>query len=436
MLQNIKIHLEQNFANLKNKKLLVATSGGMDSMVMLHLLQELNYTIAIAHCNFKLRGEESDGDLDFVENYANTNGIPIFTTIFNTKQFAEDYKLSIQVAARNLRYNWFYELLETENYDYIVTAHHADDNLETFLINLIRGTGLSGLVGIPEQNNQVIRPLLPFSRLQIESYLQQKKLQWREDSSNQTTKYVRNRIRKDLIPILKEINPSIIETFNKSQNYLQQTLNLATDATILVYQQVVKQENTSLLFDLKKLLKLPNFKTYLYEWLKEYQFQDWESVYNLVNAQSGKQVLSTEYRLIKNRDFLVLEKNKQSNLNVILVDKNQKEVKFDLNIAFTVVKDCTAETKSSIFVDEDKLKFPLLIRKWEQGDYFFPSGMNGKKKLSKYFKDEKMSLIEKENTWLLCSDNSIVWVINKRADKRFEAKNTTSNILKISLFSE
>jgi len=405
-------------------------------MVMLHLLQELNYTIAIAHCNFKLRGEESDGDLDFVENYANTNGIPIFTTIFNTKQFAEDYKLSIQVAARNLRYNWFYELLETENYDYIVTAHHADDNLETFLINLIRGTGLSGLVGIPEQNNQVIRPLLPFSRLQIESYLQQKKLQWREDSSNQTTKYVRNRIRKDLIPILKEINPSIIETFNKSQNYLQQTLNLATDATILVYQQVVKQENTSLLFDLKKLLKLPNFKTYLYEWLKEYQFQDWESVYNLVNAQSGKQVLSTEYRLIKNRDFLVLEKNKQSNLNVILVDKNQKEVKFDLNIAFTVVKDCTAETKSSIFVDEDKLKFPLLIRKWEQGDYFFPSGMNGKKKLSKYFKDEKMSLIEKENTWLLCSDNSIVWVINKRADKRFEAKNTTSNILKISLFSE
>ena len=206
MIKKLENHLSHNFHFLNGKKLLLATSGGLDSMVMAHLFHQLNYEIAIAHCNFQLRGVESFEDQNFVQEYANANTIPLFVTQFDTKAFAEDYKLSTQVAARELRYNWFYELLETEKYDYILTAHHADDNLETFLINLSRGTGLEGLTGIPEQNENIIRPLLQFSRQEIENYAKENNIKWREDSSNASDKYLRNKIRHHLVPMLKELN--------------------------------------------------------------------------------------------------------------------------------------------------------------------------------------------------------------------------------------
>ncbi|SFB28325.1 tRNA(Ile)-lysidine synthase [Flavobacterium swingsii] len=433
MLLKLQNHLSKNFPFLKEKKLLLATSGGIDSMILLHLFQELNYNIAIAHCNFQLRGLESFGDQQFVQDYASTHNIEVFVTLFDTENFAKDYKLSTQIAARELRYNWFYELLETENFDFILTAHHADDNLETFIINLTRGTGLDGLTGIPEQNEQIIRPLLPFSRSEIEEYAKVNNLKWREDSSNASDKYLRNKIRHDLIPILKELNPNFLDSFQKTQNYLQESQIMVEDASIMIYQQVVQEDNDIISFDLKKLNQLPNYKSYLYQWLREYDFTAWEDIYNLVESQSGKQIFSKNYRLLKNRDFLILEEIKELENEVYFIEKEQKEVKIPLNLYICKVNDIFAPNNSIIFVNEDLLQFPLTIRKWSEGDSFYPSGMNGKKKLSKYFKDEKMSLIEKEKTWLLCSNNQIVWVIGKRADQRFIANKTTKNSIQLEL---
>jgi tRNA(Ile)-lysidine synthetase-like protein len=435
MMQKILDHLNQNFQFLKGKKLLLATSGGLDSMVMAHLFHKLNYEIAIAHCNFQLRGIESFDDQKFVQDYADANSISLFVTQFDTTAFAEDYKLSTQVAARELRYNWFYELLENEHYDYILTAHHADDNLETFLINLTRGTGLEGLTGIPEQNENIIRPLLQFSRQEIENYAKENNIKWREDSSNVSDKYLRNKIRHHLVPMLKELNPNFITSFQKTQTYLQEAQDMVEDASIMVYQQVAKQEGEDIHFDLNQLKKLPNYKSYLYQWLNEFGFAAWDDIYDLVESQSGKQVFSSEFRLLKDRDSLILSPiNFVDKEEEYFIEENKKEVKIPLNLSFCKVADISLVSNTTIFVDVDKLQFPLVLRHWNEGAVFQPFGMEGKsKKVSKLFKDEKLSLIDKENTWLLYSNNEIVWVIGIRQDERFRIENTTKNILKIQL---
>ncbi|RKS93726.1 tRNA(Ile)-lysidine synthase [Flavobacterium limicola] len=435
MLQKFQNHLLHNFQFLSGKKILLATSGGKDSMVMVHLFQQLDYEIGIAHCNFQLRGMESFEDQNFVKEYASANGIPAFITQFDTKAFAEDYKVSTQVAARELRYNWFYELLETEKFDYILTAHHADDNLETFLINLSRGTGLEGLTGIPEQNDRVIRPLLAFSQEEMEEYAIINDIQWREDSSNASDKYLRNKIRHHLVPMLKELNHNFLSSFHKTQTYLQEAQVMVEDASIMIYQQVAKQEDDTIYFDLKKLKKLPNYKSYLHQWLKEFGFSAWEDIYDLVESQSGKYVFSPEYRLLKDRDSLILSPiNFVNEKEEYAINENQKEVNIPLNLTFCKVADISLTTNSAIFVDADKLQFPLVLRHWNEGDSFQPFGMNGKsKKVSKLFKDEKLSLLEKENSWLLCSNEDIVWIIGLRQDERFRIENTTKNIFKIQL---
>jgi tRNA(Ile)-lysidine synthase len=435
MKNTLQNHIEKEIPFLKQKKLLLAVSGGLDSMVLLHLFQELHFDIAIAHCNFQLRGVESFGDQKFIQDYAEVNAIPIFVTQFDTEAFAKDYKLSTQVAARELRYNWFYELLETENYDYILTAHHADDNLETFLINLARGTGLEGLTGIPEQNDKIIRPLLFSSRLEIDNYAKEHAIEWREDGSNASDKYVRNKIRHHLIPVLKELNPNFMTSFLKTESYLQQSLVMVEDAAVMVYQQVAREVEDQIHFDLNQLLKLPNYQSYLYQWLKEFGFTAWNDIYDLVDSQSGKQVFAADFRLLKDRDSLILFPIDHSEIQEeFLINKNQTEVKIPLNVTFCKVDDISQGSNRTIFVDADQLVFPLVLRKWKTGDVFMPFGMNGKsKKVSKLFKDEKLSLIEKENTWLLCSNDQIVWVIGMRADERFRTADTTKNILKIEL---
>ncbi|CAN1563544.1 MesJ tRNA(Ile)-lysidine synthase MesJ [Flavobacteriaceae bacterium] len=435
MKDTLQNHIENEIPFLKQKKLLLAVSGGLDSMVLLHLFQELHYDISIAHCNFQLRGVESFGDQKFIQDYADVNEIPVFVTQFDTDAFAKDYKLSTQVAARELRYNWFYELLETEHFDYILTAHHADDNLETFLINLTRGTGLEGLTGIPEQNDKIIRPLLFSSRLEIENYAKLHNIQWREDSSNASDKYVRNKIRHHLIPILKELNPNFITSFLKTESYLQESLAMVEDAAVMVYQQVAREEGEQIYFDLNQLLKLPNYQSYLYQWLKEFGFTAWNDIYELVHSQSGKQVFASDYKLLKDRDSLILYPvSVTDSPDFFYINKKQSEVKIPLNFSICKVADISIGSNRTIFVDEDQLQFPLVLRKWKTGDFFQPFGINGQtKKVSKLFKDEKLSLIEKENTWLLCSNDQIVWVIGIRADNRFRITDSTKNILKIEL---
>jgi tRNA(Ile)-lysidine synthase len=376
---------------------------------------------------------ESFEDQNFVQNYAEANEIKLFVTQFDTEAFAKDYKLSTQVAARELRYNWFYELLETENFDYVLTAHHADDNLETFLINLVRGTGLDGLTGIPAQNGNVIRPLLIFSRQEIEQYAKENNIYWREDSSNASDKYLRNKIRHNLVPILKELNTDFSSSFHKTQVYLQESKMMVEDASIMVYQQVAKEIGGDIHFDLDKLQQLPNYKSYLYQWLYEFGFSAWEDIYDLVESQSGKQVFSNEFRLLKNRDFLILSPlNTKSEKEEYYIPKDQKEINIPLNLSFSKVADISIASNTTIFVDEDKLHFPLVLRRWKEGDAFQPFGMEGKsKKVSKIFKDEKLSLIDKWNTWLLCSDDTIVWIIGIRQDERFKIEKTTKNRVQI-----
>ena len=435
MLEKLQLHLNTNFPFLKGKRLFLAVSGGMDSMVLLQLFHQLNYEIAVLHCNFSLRNLESDGDEEFVKYYCESKKIPLFVQKFDTKQFAEDAKLSIQVAARKLRYDWFYEQLADENFDYILTAHHLDDSLETFLINLTRGTGLEGLTGIPAQNDKIIRPFLPFSRVEIEKYIQENNLQWREDSSNASDKYFRNKVRHAIVPVLKELNPNLLSSFQNTIENLQQAQSLVEDASKLVFQIVVQEEANQLKFNLIELLKLPNYAAYLYQWLKDFGFTAWEDIYDLVTAQSGKQVFSESHILLKDRDFLILyAKEIHSDMEEYFIPKELQEVKVPLKISFCNINDISNTNSNCIFVDEDFLQFPLTIRKWEEGDYFYPLGMLGKKKLSKYFKDEKMSLIDKSNQWLLCSDNQIVWVIGKRQDERFKITEKTNHKLQIKLF--
>lgn len=419
---------------MTGKKLLLAISGGIDSMVLLHLFRQSKFSIAMAHCNFQLRGIESFDDQKFVQAYAEENKIPFYSTIFDTSSFAEDFQLSIQMAARELRYHWFYELLDSESYDYIVTAHHADDNLETFMINLSRGSGLDGLSGIPAINDKVVRPLLNFSREEIEAYAQHNRVLWREDSSNASTNYLRNKIRHELVPILREINPEFLVSFQKTQSYLQEAQQMVEDASILVYQQVAHEVKSEIHFDLQKLQQLPNYHSYLYVWLKDYGFSDWIAIQDLVESQSGKQVIAPSFRLLKDRSNLILSPIAEKSAGEFYIEKGQIEVKIPLNITLCKVSDISTSSNSSIFVDEDKLSFPLQIRKWRDGDFFQPFGMNGQtKKVSKLFKDEKLSLFEKESTWLLCSNQEIVWVIGIRADERFKIEESTKNIINISV---
>lgn len=435
MLSKFQNHITSRFPFLESKKLFLAVSGGLDSVVLLHLVQQLPYEIAVLHCNFQLRGLESFGDQNFIQDYCDTNEIPVFITQFDTEAFAKDYKLSTQVAARELRYSWFYELLESENFDYILTAHHADDNLETFVINLTRGTGLEGLTGIPEQNDKIIRPLLPFSREEILQYAQENNIQWREDSSNASNKYLRNKIRHDLVPILKEINPNFLNAFQKTQSFLQESQEMVEDASIMIYQQVAKEVGDDIHFDINQLKKLPNYKSYLYQWLNEFGFVAWNDVYDLVDGQSGKQVFASQFRLLKNRDTLILSPILEDDENEeYIINESDTDVNFPLKLRLCQVDDITIDSNKVIFVAIEKIRFPLILRKWKEGDVFCPFGMQGKsKKVSKLFKDEKLSLLEKEKTWILCSDNQIVWVVGMRQDERFKIENTTNKILKIEL---
>ncbi|MGV9003828.1 tRNA lysidine(34) synthetase TilS [Flavobacterium sp.] len=432
MLKKFQNHINQNLPFLKESKLLLAVSGGMDSMVLLHLCKSAGFQIAVVHCNFQLRGEESDEDEIFVKNMCNDLRVFFYVTRFETESYAEQQKLSIQVVARQLRYDYFHTVLINNDYDYVLTAHHLNDSMETFLINFTRGTGLEGLTGIPEQNEKVVRAMLPFSKIDIEQYALQNNISWRDDSSNETDKYQRNKYRHKVIPILQEQNSNLFQSFQNTLDYLKQAQSMVEDASDMVYSIVVEEEET-IKINLSKLLTFKNHKAYLYQWLYKYGFTAWNDIYHLVHGQSGKQVLCKHYILLKDRTHLILfPKHREEQMAHFWINKEQLEVKFPIKLSLCKADNISNVNRNTIFADEEKLQFPLQIRKWQEGDVFFPFGMEGSKKLSKYFKDEKFSILDKVNTWLLCSNNKIVWIIGNRQDSRFKITEETTKILKIN----
>ncbi|MEZ4854125.1 tRNA lysidine(34) synthetase TilS [Flavobacterium sp.] len=425
--------MQNNFPFLCESKIFIAVSGGIDSMVLVDLLLQSQLKFTILHCNFQLRGEESDSETYFIRTFCKQKQIPYIIKFFETEKYAIANKLSIQLAARELRYSWFQEEIEKKGNGFLLTAHHADDNLETFIINLSRGTGIDGLTGIPEQNENIIRPLLPFSRAEIISYANENRLEWKEDSSNASDKYLRNKIRHQIVPVLKELHPTFLENFQKTQNFLLENQQFVNNHSEQLYEQIVEKHNNSIQIALNKLLILPNWKTYLFQWLKPYGFTNWDDIYRLVTiSQTGKIIENNDYTILKNRDELIVYKVHNEN-QIFSISTTTSSLNFPLNITLKNVNTIGKSNRNSIFVDSDKLHFPLYLRKWEEGDYFYPNGMIGKKKLSKFFKDEKYSLYDKQNQWLLTANNEIVWVIGKRVDQRFLANENTQQILKIEV---
>ena len=437
MLTAFEEHLKHHFPELYHQKILLAVSGGLDSMVLVDLCLKSSLNISIAHCNFKLRAEESDAEERFVVDFAKNHNLTVFSEQFDTNKFVENSKLSVQMAARQLRYDFFEQLRTQHHFDTLLTAHHADDNLETFFINLNRGSGIDGLVGIPEKNKHIIRPLLPFSRAQILIYAKANAVKWCTDSSNADVKYQRNHLRHELIPVLKTVFPSFIDGLSSTQAHLKASQNLLQNHLKDVEKKIIESSNSEEVhYSIVELKKLQPLRAYLYPLFHQFGFTDYDELFNLVNAQSGKQIHSETHTILKNRTSLILTKKKSNErFYMIIEDKNAfiNLDQFGLALQLQSGSVLKQSSQQTIFLDLDKIQFPLVLRSWSEGDFFHPSGMSGKKKLSKYFKDEKLSLIQKAKVLLLCSNEAIVWVVGMRSDARFLATSKSKNILKIKL---
>ena len=436
MFQRFKDHIEQKLPFLNQGRSVIAISGGIDSVVLAHLCHMLDMDFALAHCNFNLRAKESDADEEFVLELGEELDVEVFIQNFDTAVYAEEQKISIQMAARELRYNWFKELVEQLDFDFIITAHHADDNLETFLINFLRGTGLNGLTGIPEIKENIVRPLLQFSRFEVEAFAMEHQIRWREDSSNASRKYLRNKLRHEVVPVLKEINPKLLDSFQNTLSHLNDTADIVEESLYAVSKRaIVDISEQGITFKVSEFKKVNNPKAYLFEMFKEYGFTEWQDVLSLLDAETGKFVQSDTHRLIKHREYLVLaDKSSQQNEVALSIENYEAPIETPLGL-LSLNRATSFENNSehSIYIDEDSIALPLKLRLWKTGDEFYPLGMKGKKKLSKYLKDEKLSKIEKEHTWVLTSEDQIIWVIGRRADHRFRVTDETKQILKIEL---
>ena len=433
MFEEFKSHLINEFPFLFNNKILIATSSGVDSVVLCNLCNDLGLDFSIAHCNFSLRGEESDEDAKFAEALAKLLNVDFYLKKFNTISYKENSGLSTQMAARELRYKWFDDLLI--NYDCLLTAHHLDDQLETFLMNLSRGSGLGGLLGIPIMNKKKIRPLLSFSKNQIVNYARENNISWREDSSNLSNDYLRNEIRNNVIPEFKKSAPDLLKNFNKSLNYLKNSKSYIQEKINETSKKIIFDEGHQVKYDIKEILRLDNLKMYMFEFFHKFGFNQLTDIENILTSQSGKQILSKTHRIVKDRDFLILEEI--SNMSFVSIDAGSDVAQVDtiygslfFNLSLNFEKSVDS---SSVYVDLDKLVYPLRVEVYSKGMEFIPFGMSGKKSLSKFFKDKKLSIIDKNRSLVLVNgNNELIWVVNQRMDDRYKITESTSRILKIS----
>ena len=435
MLKAFKKHIEDYFPELLSNHFIIACSGGLDSTVLVELCNLLQLQFSIPHCNFQLRGNDSDGDEAFVLDLGKSKNKKVYVTHFDTLGYVNEQKVSVQMAARELRYAWFEQLLSQDESTYVLTAHHANDNLETFLINLSRGTGIDGLTGIPAKINYLRRPLLPFTRDELETFAKSEKINWREDGSNADTKYLRNKIRLEIIPKLSELHPTFSDNFKNTLQYLNQTETIASAYIKKITEDFFVNKDGKLVIEISKLKGLQPLATYLYALFNPYGFKEIDNLEALLNGLSGKQLESNTHFLVKNRDVLILSSKSDAKTIVdeFVIPVNEVPLNLPVNLKFSVVPERYNNSKTEIFVQKNALNYPLTLRKWKTGDYFYPIGLNRRKKLSKFFKDEKVDVLSKEETWLLCSNKQIVWVVGMRADHRFRVVDTTQEILKIEI---
>ena len=438
MLQGLKKYIQSQGLCSPDDKLLVAVSGGIDSVILLDLLHKSSYSCAIAHCNFQLRGQESDLDEKFVENLGEKYGIITHTIRFDTNAYSQKNCISTQMAARELRYNWFFEITESFGYDFIAIAHNADDNIETFHLNLARGTGLSGITGISPKADKLIRPLLWAFRSDISQYCETENLSYREDSSNLKTNYKRNFLRHKILPEFLIINPSYPATILKNQEIFRQSSITLDFFYNTLLNDLVSESGTCINISIPKLLEIPEPSWFLFRYLSPFGFNTTQ-VHDInlsLIADSGKRFTSESHLLIKDREHLVLCELSEADSNRYYLDELEAKILSPVRLDWEILKtDNYAIRDNPIIaaIDADKIEFPLLLRRWHEGDYFYPLGMNKLKKLSDFFIDNKLSIIEKQQLWLITSGVQIVWIVGLRIDDRFKITSKTKNILEIRL---
>lgn len=415
--------------------LLLACSGGRDSTVLLHFLVHQGLKPAVAHCNFKLRGKEADEDEAFVKHLAGKLGLPFYTKSFNTANYADKNGISIQMAARELRYSWFDELMKKDGFQLLLTAHHFNDQLESFLINFGRGTGIAGLTGI-EQGNRILRPFLQHTRQEINSYAKRHKLKWREDSSNKKTDYLRNRIRHKVIPELEACFPNFDKSAGDTLAHLRETQQAMHFLLEEKLQGSLHKSDMEETLDVSKHLEQPYWPTLVHYWLRHKGNFDWEALKKLDTTINGQNFSNETHDLTHNRGILILRKASKNQDHAFEINTETRHLEFPLRWESGHISAEAVEIKKEphrAYLDAALLKFPLTLRKWREGDRFVPLGMKGFKKLSDFFTDQKFSAFDKERQWLLCSGTDIVWVVGHRIDERYKLSESTKTVYFVRL---
>ncbi len=437
MVDQLLSYLEEKMLCRVTDRLILAVSGGIDSVVMAHIFSRTSFTCAIAHCNFQLRGEDSESDEIFVRSLGESLQMPVYVKRFNVEEITRERGISVQMAAREVRYTWFDELLAGQSHDLVATAHHKNDSVESFFLNLSRGTGIRGLVGIPASNRKVIRPLLFSTKEEIHEYCNQNKLEYRVDASNLEIKYRRNKIRHDVIPAMEQINQGFIETMSMNMNRLSEVEGIYKQAIEETRKSLFKEVSGRITIEIEKLSSLTPRRTWFYELFSTYGFTraQCEGIESIIRAKPGKQSISTTHTLFKDRELLILSELTVKSFDRYYLDspENLSSIPFPMDMEIIDRSDLTQipDDQTMACIDFDEIQFPLTIRHWTRGDYFYPLGMNKIKKLSDFFVDSKISVPEKESTWILASGKMIVWIMGHRIDHRFRIKENTTKVLRL-----
>ncbi|WP_372775510.1 tRNA lysidine(34) synthetase TilS [Mangrovibacterium sp.] len=439
MLKAFQTYIQDENLFSETDKLVLAVSGGADSMVMLKLFQQSNYEYCVAHCNFKLRGAESDGEEVFIRDYCGEQGIELFVEQFDTREYAHLEGISVEMAARDLRYSWFEKIRKQLKYDFLATAHHRDDLIETMLINLSRGTGIRGLSGIQSKNGAIVRPLLFASRDEIVAYAEANNLPYKHDSSNDELIYQRNIVRHQIIPLFESINPAFRKNAAKTAVFLKDTVRVYQQKIAEMISGLKTVDQGIIRLNIEKLKALQPQHTLLFEFLHPYGFNGEQvgEIIDSMNTEAGKSFFSKTHRLVKDRQELLLTELVDLVEQRYYIDENCRTVSEPVCLNLETIANSPAFRFSTnpmvADLDYSKLQFPLILKRWEQGEYFVPLGMSGMKKLSDFFIDEKLSIPEKESTWILYSGKKVVWILGRRIDDRFKITQQTQQILRISL---